>query len=60
VKDTNTLLAFRTFANLFTTSAGRKNMTGMKVQEWLDALRRERNWEEVGGRKLPFVTIVLK
>jgi hypothetical protein len=35
-------------------------MVGMKVQEWLDSLRRGRSWEEVGGRKLPYVTIVLK
>jgi hypothetical protein len=32
----------------------------MKIQEWLDSLRRGRTWEEVGGRKLPYVTIVLK
>lgn len=57
---TNTLLALRTFANLFTTSAGRKGMVGMKIQEWLDSLRRGRSWEEVGARKLPYVTIVLK
>jgi hypothetical protein len=60
VRDTNTLLALRTFANLFTTPTGRKNMIGMKVPEWLEALRRGRSWEEVGARKLPFVTIVLK
>ena len=60
VKDTNTLLALRTFANLFTTPTGRGNMTGMKVDEWLSALRKERSWEEIGGRKLPFVTIALK
>jgi hypothetical protein len=35
-------------------------MVGMKIQEWLDSLRRGRSWEEVGGRKLPYVTIVLK
>jgi len=35
-------------------------MTGMKVDEWLSALRKERSWEEIGGRKLPFVTIALK
>jgi hypothetical protein len=35
-------------------------MVGMKIQEWLDSLRRGRTWEEVGGRKLPYVTIVLK
>jgi hypothetical protein len=35
-------------------------MVGMKVQEWLDSLRRGRSWEEVRGRKLPYVTIVLK
>jgi hypothetical protein len=64
VKDTNTLLALRTFANLFTTPTGRKNVTGMgmgmKVDEWLSALRKGRSWDEVGGRKLPFVTIALK
>jgi len=42
------------------TSAGRKGMVGMKIQEWLDSLRRGRTWEEVGARKLPYVTIVLK
>jgi len=35
-------------------------MVGMKIQEWLDSLRRGRSWEEVGARKLPYVTIVLK
>jgi hypothetical protein len=60
VQATNTLLALRTFANLFTTPTGRKGMVGMKIQEWLDSLRRGRSWEEVGGRKLPYVTIVLK
>jgi len=60
VQATNTLLALRTFANLFTTPTGRKGMVGMKIQEWLDSLRRGRSWEEVGARKLPLVTIVLK
>jgi len=60
VQATNTLLALRTFANLFTTPTGRKGMVGMKVQEWLDSLRRGRSWEEVGARRLPYVTIVLK
>lgn len=59
-KDTNTLLALRTFANLFLTSTGRKTMTGMKVDEWLKALRKERSWEEIGARKLPFTTVALK
>jgi phospholipase A-2-activating protein len=60
IKDTNTLLALRAFANLFLSPAGRKNMQGMKVDEWLQALRRERSWEEVGARKLPYTTIALK
>lgn len=60
VKDTNTLLALRAFANLFLSPAGRKNMQGMKVDEWLNALRKERSWEQVGARKLPYTTIALK
>ena len=35
-------------------------MTGMKVDEWLSALRTERSWEQIGARKLPFTTIALK
>jgi hypothetical protein len=53
-------LALRAFANLFLSPASRKNMQGMKVDEWLQALRRERSWEEVGARKLPYTTIALK
>lgn len=57
-RETNTLLALRGLANLFSTATGRELMA-KNAGEILAKLK-ERAWAELGPRKLPFTTILLK
>lgn len=57
-RETNTLLALRGLANLFSTTTGREAMA-KNAGEILSKLK-QRQWSELGLRKLPFTTILLK
>ncbi|ORX35613.1 PLAA family ubiquitin binding-domain-containing protein [Kockovaella imperatae] len=56
-RETNTLLALRALVNMFLTANGRRTM-GQSAEQVLVALR-ERKWDDLGARKLPFVTVLL-
>ena len=57
-RETNTLLALRGIANLFLTANGRDIMA-KNAADVLGRLK-QRKWEELGARKVPFITIALK
>jgi len=57
-RETNTLLALRGIANLFLTANGR-DVLAKNAGDVLAKLK-QRKWEELGARKVPFITIALK
>jgi phospholipase A-2-activating protein len=57
-RETNTLLALRGLANMFSTATGRETMA--KIAGEILAKLKQREWSELGPRKLPFSTILLK
>ena len=57
-RETNTLLALRGLANLFSTATGRETMAKSTAE--ILAKLKQRQWSELGARKLPFTTVLLK